>query len=142
MFRRTHSGEEWLVMLRASHCVIPNTWQMVQGGIEPGEKAYQTAARELHEETGLAPIRLFQASYVNRFYLAALDEIILSPVFCAEVSGKVVLNEEHTDHKWVSFSEAQALYPWPGQKKSIAICKQQFADGPHRLESDVTHLLS
>lgn len=115
---------------------------MVQGSIEPGEKAYETAARELHEETGLKPLRLFQASYVNRFYLAATDQIILSPVFCAEVDGEVTLNEEHTDHEWVSFEEAQSRYPWPGQKKSIAICKQQFADGPHRPESDVTHLLS
>lgn len=142
VFRRTPTGEEWLVMYRAPHCVIPNTWQMVQGSIEPGEKAYETAARELQEETGLRAKQLFQASYVNRFYLAETDQIVLSPVFCAEVAGNVTLNEEHTDHKWVTFEEAQSLYPWPGQKKSIAICRQQFVVGPHRPESDVTHLLS
>lgn len=117
---------------------------MVQGAIENGEKAWETAARELHEETGLRPLRFYQASYVNRFYLAATDQIILSPVFCAEVAAgaKVVLNDEHTDFKWVSTKEAQQLYPWPGQRKSLAICEEQFAIGPHRPESEITDLLS
>ena len=30
-------------------------WQMPQGGIDPGEEAYDAAVRELGEETGVAP---------------------------------------------------------------------------------------
>ena len=30
-------------------------WQMPQGGIDPGEKPWATALRELEEETGIAP---------------------------------------------------------------------------------------
>ena len=69
------------------------TWQMVSGTIEGAEKAYQCAQRELLEETGLRPLHFYQASYVNRFYLAASDEIVLSPVFAAN-RGVVALYAE------------------------------------------------
>ena len=34
---------------------ILEAWQMPQGGIDPGEDAYEAAIRELGEETGIAP---------------------------------------------------------------------------------------
>lgn len=132
---------EWLVMKRAPHIILPNTWQPVQGHIEPGETAYEAAFRELQEETGLSCQKFYQASYVNRFYLAQTDQIILSPVFCAEVSGEVTLSDEHTEYKWVSFEEAMHTYPWPGQRKSLQICREQFLERTPMKESEISHLL-
>jgi len=37
----------------------PGLWQMVTGKIKPYEKAYQTAMREIKEETGLVPVQLW-----------------------------------------------------------------------------------
>jgi putative (di)nucleoside polyphosphate hydrolase len=34
---------------------VPGSWQLPQGGIEPGEEADETVWREIKEETGLGP---------------------------------------------------------------------------------------
>lgn len=34
---------------------VVEAWQMPQGGIDPGEEAFEAAVRELWEETGVAP---------------------------------------------------------------------------------------
>ena len=129
VFRLRPDGlDEWLVLRRAPHIHLGGTWQMVSGHLEPGEKAYECALRELEEETGLRPLHFYQASYVNRFYLAASDEIVLSPVFAAQVepSAEVRLSGEHTDHAWVAYEEAVRRYPWPGQRKAIEVIRAQF----------------
>jgi dATP pyrophosphohydrolase len=110
---------------------------MVSGHLEAGEKAWECAARELLEETGLRPLHFYQASYVNRFYLAASDEIVLSPVFAAHVAADapVVLSGEHTDYAWVGYDEARRRYPWPGQRKAIEVIRDQFVQGSPRAES-------
>lgn len=143
VFRRAPEGDEWLLLKRAPHVAVPGAWAMVQGHIDDGEPAYRAAYRETMEETGVEPTGFWQASYVNRFYLAASDEIILSPVFCAEVPGDaaVVLCDEHTEHRWVPFDEALRTYVWPGQRKSLQICREQFVHGEPRDESDLLPLL-
>lgn len=147
VFRRVPTGagseDEWLVLKRAPHVMLGGAWAPVQGHIEAGETAYGTAYRELLEETGLPPLAFYQASYVNRFYLAQTDQIILSPVFCAEVSAEaaVVLDHEHTDFAWVSSEEAMRRYIWPGQRKSLKICREQFVLHEPRPESRIDHLV-
>ena len=127
--RRPDGGEQWLVLKRAPG-FLGGSWQMVSGTIEGDEKAYQCAQRELLEETGLRPRHFYQASYVNRFYLAATDEIVLSPVFAAEVEADAVvrLSEEHTEFAWVDWKEAMRRFPWPGQRKALAVIREQFID--------------
>jgi len=136
--------DEWLLLKRAPHIRLGGTWQMVSGTIEAGEKAYQTAARELLEETGLRPVHFYQVSYLNRFYLAATDEVVLTPVFAAEVpAGQAVrLSEEHTAHEWVTPEEALRRYPWPGQRESLAIIREQFIHNEPRMESRLDALLA
>lgn len=144
VFRELPDGShEWLVLKRAPDTILAGCWAPVQGHIEDGEKAYETAHRELGEETGLTPIQFWQASYVNRFYLAEFDQVILSPVFCAQVpvDAEVVLSEEHTEFRWLSPREAMEHYVWPGQKKSLRICEEQFAHGTPRPESEISHLI-
>lgn len=143
VFRRRDERDEWLVLKRAPHVLLGGAWAPVQGHIEPGETAYETARREMMEETGLAPAAFYTASYVNRFYLARQDQIILSPVFCAEVphDAQVVLNDEHTDFAWVGWQEAMERYIWPGQRKSLKICREQFVLREPRKESRLDDLL-
>jgi dATP pyrophosphohydrolase len=135
--------DEWLVMKRAPHVRVANSWQMVSGTIEEGEKAYQAAYRELVEETGLRPVHFYQASTVNRFYLAATDQVILSPVFAAEVAADadVRLSDEHVAFEWVGAAEAMERFPWPGQRRSLAIVREQFIERDARPESLLDSLL-
>lgn len=145
VFRIAPDGsDEWLVLKRAPHVMLGDAWAPVQGHIEPGETAYETAHRELGEETGLSSEAFFQASYVNRFYLADRDQIILSPVFCARVpfEAQVVLSEEHTAYHWGDYQETMRRYVWPGQRKSLQICREQFVTSEPRAESRIDHLLA
>ena len=49
---------KYLLMKRAPGVIYAGSWRMVGGKIEAGEKAYETAIRELSEETGLTPDRI------------------------------------------------------------------------------------
>lgn len=135
--------EEWLLLKRAPHIRLPGSWQMVSGTVDPGEKAYECAARELKEETGITPLHFYQASFVNRFYLALTDEVVLTPVFAAEAAADapVTLSGEHTDHEWVSHEEARRRYPWPGQRESLDVIREQFILGEPRPESRLDALI-
>src|SRR2546430_1217020 len=78
-------GHEFLQLRRAPGDFMSGTWQAVCGRIERGEAAWQTALRELDEETSLQPMEFYQLDTVNLFYLAAADSLWHCPGFCALV---------------------------------------------------------
>lgn len=98
------------------------------GAVEPGEKAWQTALRELREETGLVPERLYSADVCEQFYDISQDRIEIVPVFIAFVAadGPVVLNDEHDESRWVTFDEACDLLPFAGQRSVLATIQREF----------------
>ncbi len=120
-FRRNGDAIEFLLLKRAPDSVVGNTWQSVHGKIETGETAPQTALRELHEETGLRPLRFWQLEYVNTFYVARIDRILMCPCFAAEIApdATVTLSIEHTDYRWESPERAIDIFMWPGQRRSV-----------------------
>ena len=81
---------------------------MVSGSIDDGEKSYETAIRELKEETQLDMEELFIFPRVSEFYdFFEEDTINLVPVFIAKVGNdEVKISDEHVEHKWVGFDEA------------------------------------
>lgn len=107
---------------------LANTWHPVMGHAERGETAVQCARRELDEELGLrrgdpALLGLYALEQVHPFFIAELDAIVLSPRFAVEVAPgwQPVLNDEHTDYRWVSSRDVAELFTWPGQ---IAACRE------------------
>jgi dATP pyrophosphohydrolase len=101
---------------------------MVSGKINPGEKAYETALREIKEETGLIPKRFWVAPNVNSFYLPEKDYISLIPVFAALVDSKskVKISDEHTEFQWLKPSNAKKMLAWNGQRKSVDIINEYY----------------
>src|SRR5512140_3166831 len=79
-------GRGWrvLVMERAPAARCPGAWETVHGRIEAGERPHEAAVRELHEETGLAPDRLYNVT-THAFYLHRLVTVEVAVVFCAFV---------------------------------------------------------
>ena len=52
---------KYLILKRCSE-FLNNSWQMVSGRIEKGETAWQAALREIKEETGIVPDRLYSSN--------------------------------------------------------------------------------
>jgi 8-oxo-dGTP pyrophosphatase MutT (NUDIX family) len=83
----------------------PDKFGIVGGGIEEGEQPINAARREVMEE-----VRLNLEQFIDEF-------IILSPpntvdhVFIAKApkNAEVVLNNEHTEYRWVSLVEIKTL---------------------------------
>ena len=120
VFRQTDGALRFLLLKRNKDKLYEHLWQGVAGKIEGNETASEAAIRELREETGLEPVRMFVADYVSRFYEAHQDRINLVPVFGIEVdSVEVKLSKEHVDYKWVDIYEALDTLVWRGQKEGI-----------------------
>ena len=129
IFRKQENTIEFLLLKRAPNEKYPGLWQMVTGyNKNPGEKLYQTALREIEEETGLKPERFWVVPHVNSYYSPDTNEICMIPVFAALVkeNSKVNISEEHTEYKWVSMEDAMQLLAWNGQKKSVDTIYEYF----------------
>ena len=126
-------SHEFLQVLRARGKYMGETWQLVTGGLDHGETAWQAALRELREETGCVPIEFYQVDVINTFYLAQTDTISMSPMFCAIVApdAQVQLNPEHTDFRWVPRDAIESKIMWPGERKALReLCAEILDDGP------------
>ncbi len=123
---------EYLLLRRhADEPDIPGVWQPVSGTIEPGEAAWQTAVRELREETGLKPTELYSANIVQQFYSHVDDCIIMFPVFVAFVEdGEVALCEEHDGHVWAQTDQAEIHLAFEQQVTSLREIDRRFVRRP------------
>jgi dATP pyrophosphohydrolase len=128
IFRKSKKGIEFLLLKRSPETIYPEIWQMVTGKMNMGEPAYKAALREIKEETGLIPEKLWIAPNVNSFYDHINDTISFLPVFAGRVlsDSKIVISEEHSEYQWASPGNTKKLLAWPGQKKSIDVITEYF----------------
>lgn len=121
VFNRKNKEIRFLLLKRAKTKIYEHLWQGVAGKIEAGETSWEAAIRELKEETGFEPVRIFVADHVSKFYEAHGDRVNLVPVFGIEVDDEeVILSDEHCEFKWVDFNTAHQTLIWSGQKDGIA----------------------
>lgn len=130
IFREMNGVIEFLLLKRSPVQYIPNIWQMVSGKIKTDEKAFECALREIKEETGLTPDQLWVVPNVNSLYSAENDSITILPVFAAKIKfeSQIQLSEEHVAYKWLSSDEAKMQLAWEGQRKSVEIINDYFAN--------------
>jgi len=128
VIRKTENGIEYLLLKRSPNKKYPNIWQMVTGKIIDGEKAFETAEREIGEETNLKIEHLYIVPNVNSFYNSYDNSITLISVFVAVVNYKeiITISNEHSEFKWGNSKEARKLLAWPGQEKSVKYIEQYF----------------
>jgi len=140
--RRQH-GPEVLVLRRAPGLRSPGTWESVHGHVVAGEAPVAAALRELKEETGLEPERLYNLSRVETFYLHRRDLVALIPAFCALVpaGAAVRTSEEHDRAEWVEAEEAGRRFFWPRERRALADALQLFGGGDAGGAEDVLRIL-
>ena len=134
VYQQTDKGLKFLILKRNEKKLYEHLWQGVAGKIEKDEEAWQTAIRELKEETGLDPVKMFVADHVSQFYEKHGDRVNLVPVFGIEVDSKnVILSDEHIEYKWVDFKEAFDTLVWNGQKKGIQTVYNMVLNNDERI---------
>ncbi|MBI9072691.1 MAG: NUDIX pyrophosphatase [Melioribacteraceae bacterium] len=128
IFRIVNNKMEFLLLKRSEKDIFPNVWQMVTGTIKKSEKAFNTAIREIKEETCITPLKFWVVPNVNSFYNPNLDHVCMVPVFAAQVKNNcsVALSDEHTEFQWLQKEEAKKLLAWPGQRDSVDIIYNYF----------------
>ncbi len=134
---------EVLVLRRAPALRSPGTWESVHGHIDAGETPVAAARRELREEAGLVPSRLYNLSRVEAFYLHRRDLVALTPAFCAIVAADATAktSEEHDRSEWVNPEEAARRFFWPREKRALADALQLFGTGDAGGAEDVLRIL-
>jgi 8-oxo-dGTP pyrophosphatase MutT (NUDIX family) len=112
---------ECLMLRRAPGGRCPGSWESVHGHIEAEEHPSDAAARELAEETGLVPLKLYNLSRVEAFYQHRLDEVALVPVFAAFVArdATVRLGPEHDRFEWLPPDGAGQRFAWPRERRAL-----------------------
>ena len=121
MARGAGAALELLTLRRAPGVRSAGSWETVHGTIEPGETPVAAARRELAEETGLAPERLYNLSRVESFYLHKLDRVVQGPGFVAFVAPdqEARLGDEHDRSEWLPVEEAKARFAWPRERRAV-----------------------
>ncbi|MGE3610397.1 MAG: bis(5'-nucleosyl)-tetraphosphatase [Bacteriovoracaceae bacterium] len=100
---RMVSGRPLFLLLRCYHY-----WDFPKGVVENQEELWETALRELKEETDLSPTRpinparfketkVYSKNKVARYYIAQVNQ------------SEVKLSNEHHEFRWANYNQAKAL---------------------------------
>lgn len=105
-------------------------WQAISGGGEKGETVIESARREAWEEGGIPK----DSYYIKLDTVSSIPaeqfkdsvnwdkSIYVIPENCYGVKvidKQIILSEEHTECKWVSYEEAVSYLKWDGNKVAL-----------------------
>lgn len=121
-------SEYKVLLLKRATPVFQNTWCYIGGSIEEGETAWQSALREIKEETGITNVSLYTSNTFDQFYSPIENYIYIAPVFVGFVDAEqdVILNYEHSEYRWLSFDEAIEHVTLPGNDEVLKFIEKHF----------------
>lgn len=128
-YREQSVNPEFLLLHRAPRTEYAGQWRMVGGKIEEDEAAWETALREVREETGRRPSQCWSIPSVNAFYEWQTDRINLIPAFAAVLPNDPNLDDEHDAFAWLPAREAVERLDWPEQRRLLRLADRMIRDG-------------
>src|SRR3989338_7834842 len=107
------NGEGRFLLLKRSPKRYPEIkiigeWDIPGGRIIPGTKLFDNLVREVFEETKLKILgepRLINAQDILR----GKEKHIIRLTYVGKVSGEPILDEEHTDFKWLTIRDMKKI---------------------------------
>ena len=119
--REDEDGWKFLLLQRADQESYSGTWGFVTGSKRGDETVAQVVVREVKDETGLIPERIWATEYLVQFYEPVYDKIWVLPLIVAVVpaEGEVTLSGENCDFRWLSPNRAKRLVNWKNLVKAI-----------------------
>lgn len=129
VFRRSKAGLEVLLIQDAK-----DRWTIPKGHIEPGEKARQTAEREIQEETGLEKVAVlsFLGKIHFRYRRANTLVLMTTEIFLARAEGDTdaIKPEEWMNGiAWFPITDALDKIEYEDIEKLILLAMRRIREG-------------
>ena len=119
---------------KIEYCVFKrkdmNAWQWIAGGAEDFDKnILESAKRELWEETGIKDVQIQQLELICKIPVVNIvkdfiwgEDVFYSEEYAFSVNitdKQIKLSNEHTEYKWVDYSEAKNLLKYDSNKSAL-----------------------
>ena len=133
VFRRDGHRVEFLCLRRAAgRRTLPGVWQPVTGKRRQTERAVVAARRELLEETGLRPRRMWVLETVTTYFDPGADRMRVLPLFAAEIGRNdvVVLSREHDAFRFLGLRAAGHRFLWESQRRGLEAVRREVLTRP------------
>jgi len=123
-------GEAARILLLKRKNPPVGAWCPVSGRIEAGEAAWQTALREIGEETGLKDGALYTTGCTDSFYDPAENTIELMPIFLlmAERETAITLDDSQSAYAWLDVDATLERLTFAGHKTALETIRRDFID--------------
>ncbi|MBU0982917.1 MAG: NUDIX domain-containing protein [candidate division Zixibacteria bacterium] len=121
VIKQDDDGWKFLLLCRSEQETYAGTWGFMTGGKKSDETVADVVLREMKEETGLAPLRMFATEYVIHFYEPQYDKIWILPLIVAEVPSdcEITLSPENCDFAWLKPHRARHRVNWKNLMTAI-----------------------
>ena len=129
VFRKNKNSSVLEFLLLKRNKTRGGFWNVVNGTLRSDESIKDCAQRELEEETGVIHCkRMSEGIYRFKFnYKGSVMTVIVHYVEVFQ-GQEIVINEEHTEYRWIRFEEAKPLLKFDDDKKALALCYDQVAE--------------
>jgi dATP pyrophosphohydrolase len=119
--RKVRDEWQFLIMRRSESQIYGGKTGFLGGAREKGETVYQTASRELKEETGFTAQAWWATEYVVSFYDPYFDKIFIFPLLAAVVASDAepILCHEHDKYEWLPAEQAKNRVTWRHVKREL-----------------------
>lgn len=121
-FRMTQRGPEYLLLRRLQSVVLPGVWQPISGKLAAGESISAAFASQIAKKTGGPAEKLVAVDYVNTYYDAHYDAVMLVPCTAALLAEREIRldTQLHDASCWIPYEALADRIPFAGQLEAYA----------------------